>query len=130
MEKKTRGTRVPTAVRRSQAAKLLEDSGLLIPTGSIVIPRPSEIIKSLGTTTASLVRPAVGKTPGVHSFGQLVEEFGSGEFESFGNGLVMLPKNNTSENKIDRVVESLNDPAEIHLAIGKLMMKLEQEQPL
>ncbi len=129
-EKSPRSKRMPTSERRKDASLVLLNSGIYIPEGSMIIKNPTEIIKDkLNTTTASLIRPGYGNTPGVHSFGQMIKEYGPAGWDYLGIGVVMVPTESKLSSEVDEPisrVEQIEKAAEkltrneTALLIGKL----------
>ena len=120
-EKSPRSKRMPTSERRKDASLVLLNSGIYIPEGSMIIKNPTEIVKEkLKTTTASLIRPAYGNTPGVNSFGQMIKEYGPPGWDYLGIGIVMIPEGSLPSPEVNEPISSVE---QIEKAAEKLTRK-------
>jgi len=126
-----RKPRQSTIEQRKNASEVLLDSGIIIPSGSLFIPNPTNILKDkLGIATANVVRPASKNIPGRHSFGEMIEEDGPGGWKYTGIGLVMTPIETTAPSpKVEKAEKAIGNlsPSEVAQLIGILVTKISTE---
>ena len=131
-DKPFRKPRKSTVEQRKNASEVLLESGILIPSGSLFIPNPTNILKDkLGITTACVVRPASGKTPARHSFGEMIVKDGPGGWYYSGIGLVMTPtETNVTSPRVENAEKALENLSrnEVAQLIGRLATKISTEE--